>query len=450
MMQQQPMPPPQEEDEQPQPPSPPPQQQVQQGDAFWPGGLDGSSSLSAWAGDNEVPLQQQPEWPAAQEWAQQQQQEEEQQPSFLAAATASPPPPLPQVPDPRALPPEQLVPEGLRLLRSGRDATRAAQDQSQQAAALAAAGAPPAAADAASVAAADAAAAADALLSGAAACFYVALEATPSDVRARGNLGNALLAQGELRAVVAAELTSAAMAAVAASGGGGGGGSAAAAAAAAAAARAEAAELLTRAGDAFRAAVEAEGGWSARALVNWGRAMSGRAALALEASSSAAWGSPSSSPSPSDGASPALSPAAVGPAAAARLYASAVDKFEAVLEEEPGLASAKYRCALALLGWARAQRAVAGGAASPSPSSPSPSAAPARPRALLALLEDAEAYLSDLADAPLGAFGPVDEGLRPAAAAALREVRAELAMAKQAAAVAAGGGARAAAAAAAF
>lgn len=43
--------------------------------------------------------------------------------------------------------------------------------------------------------------------------------------------------------------------------------------------RGEASSLLTRAGEMFRAVLEAEG-WSSRALINWGKAMTGRAALA--------------------------------------------------------------------------------------------------------------------------------------------------------------------------
>jgi hypothetical protein len=62
-----------------------------------------------------------------------------------------------------------------------------------------------------------------------------------------------------------------------------------------------------------------------------------------------------------------------------------------------------------------------------------------RPRAIMALLEDAEAYLVDLAEAAPGALAPADEVLRQAAATALREVRAEVAMARAAGAAGAAG-----------
>lgn len=55
-----------------------------------------------------------------------------------------------------------------------------------------------------------------------------------------------------------------------------------------------------------------------RALVNWGKALVGRAELAVER------------------------------VAASKLYNAAIDKFEAVLEEDPEMLVAKYRCALAM------------------------------------------------------------------------------------------------------
>lgn len=76
--------------------------------------------------------------------------------------------------------------------------------------------------------------------------------------------------------------------------------------------RGEASALLTRAGEMFRAVLEQEG-WSSRALVNWGKAMVGRAELARDGD------------------------------AAERLYGAAIDKYEAVLEEEPDSVVTKYR-----------------------------------------------------------------------------------------------------------
>lgn len=62
-----------------------------------------------------------------------------------------------------------------------------------------------------------------------------------------------------------------------------------------------------------------------RALVNWGKALVGRAELAADHG------------------------------AASKLYNAAIDKFEAVLEEDPEMLVAKYRCALAM----QVRRAVA-------------------------------------------------------------------------------------------
>lgn len=55
-----------------------------------------------------------------------------------------------------------------------------------------------------------------------------------------------------------------------------------------------------------------------RALVNWGKALVGRAELASDRT------------------------------AGRKLYNAAIDKFEAVLEEDPDMLVAKYRCALAM------------------------------------------------------------------------------------------------------
>ena len=75
------------------------------------------------------------------------------------------------------LPSEVLVPRGLQLLKAGREATR---------------GSGGAAADL---------GLAEVLLAGAVAVFQRAVEEAPGDSRARGNLGNALLASGELKRV---------------------------------------------------------------------------------------------------------------------------------------------------------------------------------------------------------------------------------------------------------
>lgn len=148
--------------------------------------------------------------------------------------------------------------------------------------------------------------------------------------------------------------------------------------------RSEASVLLTRAGEIFRRVLEVDG-WSSRALVNWGKAMVGRAELAVEQS------------------------------AAIKLYNAAIDKYEAVLEEDPGLVVAKYRCALAMQGLAGLNpSAKAGGADGQGP------------RQQLVLLSDAASYLSDIVSS--GAGG--DDGLRDAAAAALRQVQQQVEMLK--------------------
>lgn len=154
--------------------------------------------------------------------------------------------------------------------------------------------------------------------------------------------------------------------------------------------RSEASTLLTRAGEIFRRVLEVDG-WSSRALVNWGKAMVGRAELSADT------------------------------AAAIKLYNAAIDKFEAVLEEDPGMVVAKYRCALAMQGLAGLnpdglKAAAAGGSDAQGP------------RQQLVLLSDAFNYLSDVVKT--GAGG--DEGLREAAAAALRQVQQQLEMAKMA------------------
>ena len=80
--------------------------------------------------------------------------------------------------------------------------------------------------------------------------------------------------------------------------------------------------------------VEMEG-WSSRALVNWGRALCIRADLMLTAEQEQQQQQGGYS---GGGASPTMS-------VVAQLYTSAINKFEAVLEGEPGMMPAKYRCA---------------------------------------------------------------------------------------------------------
>lgn len=155
--------------------------------------------------------------------------------------------------------------------------------------------------------------------------------------------------------------------------------------------RSEAVGLLTRAGEIFRRVLEVDG-WSSRALVNWGKALVGRAELAVDRS------------------------------AATKLYNAAIDKFEAVLEEDPGMVVAKYRCALAMQGLA-ALHPDGGGAASAQAGGGQQGSGS---RQRLLLLQDASSYLSDLVAA--GAGG--DEGLREAAAVVLRQVQEQLGMAK--------------------
>lgn len=174
----------------------------------------------------------------------------------------------------------------------------------------------------------------------------------------------------------------------------------------------------------FRGVLEADG-WSSRALVNWGKAMTGRAALAVQ------------------------------PEAAEKLYNAAIDKFEAVLAEEPGLAVAQYRwgpgmvCTLrAYVVCSRARTAPAAphhGAAPARAARTSPQRAPAhsrgarprrcalamrglagvvgpgRAREAATLLQDAANYLGDVVAAESRPGG--DDGLRAAAAAALAEAR---------------------------
>ena len=110
----------------------------------------------------------------------------------VAVAQAAPSGPmLPVVPGPAGLSEEQLRSEGLRLLREGRDATRGSGQYAASGPSYAAA---------------------EALLQGAVAWLGTAIEAAPDDSRVLGNLGNALLAQGELKRALLDELTLAAAA----------------------------------------------------------------------------------------------------------------------------------------------------------------------------------------------------------------------------------------------
>jgi len=224
--------------------------------------------------------------------------------------------------------------EGLRLLRLGREEMRKGEDWG----------------------------AADILLQGALAAFSRAVELAGADTRALGNLGNALLAQGELKQAYLESLTagppptSAQEASIQGS--------------ARSALRGEALSLLTRAGEMFKRVLELEG-WSSRALVNWGRALCIRAEL-VEARPTAT-----------------------------QLYRAALDKFEAVLEEDPGMVTARYRAALAMMGLSRCQ--------------------PEGSRDALRLLADAAAYLREvLADNT----NPDAAALREASAAALQRIEA--------------------------
>eukprot|EP00879_Flechtneria_rotunda_P007727 GHRR01008100.1.p1 GENE.GHRR01008100.1~~GHRR01008100.1.p1 ORF type:complete len:494 (+),score=215.03 GHRR01008100.1:203-1483(+) len=270
-------------------------------------------------------------------------------------------PPALDIPNIQTLSGEQLRTEGLRLLRTGRDATRGTGSFTTSGPDFAAA---------------------EGLLQAAVACFSTAVESEPQDTRALGNLGNALLAQGELKKALLDELRLSASQE--------GLGLAALAGAqslelADMHLRSEASALLTRAGEIFRRVLEVDG-WSSRALVNWGKAMVGRAELAVDQQ------------------------------AAKKLYNAAIDKYEAVLEEEPGMVVAKYRCALAMQGLANLSILVSASAGSAGGSNGT------SVRQRVTLLNDAVAYLSDVVSVDAGG----DVGLRAAAAAALRQLQEQL------------------------
>eukprot|EP00198_Chlamydomonas_reinhardtii_P004308 XP_001693644.1 predicted protein [Chlamydomonas reinhardtii] len=160
----------------------------------------------------------------------------------------------------QGLTPNEVISEGLRLLRLGREETRKGEDYGL----------------------------ADTLLQSAVAAFTSASELAPANAKALGNLGNALLARGELKAAYLEALRAGPPPATYAE--------AEAQRGAETAMTGEANALLTQAGLMFMKVLEMEG-WSSRALVNWGRAL---------------------------------------------LYTSAINKFEGVLEGEPDMIPAKY------------------------------------------------------------------------------------------------------------
>jgi hypothetical protein len=140
-------------------------------------------------------------------------------------------------------------------------------------------------------------------------------------------------------------------------------------------------------------------GWSSRALVNWGKALVGRAELAVDVT------------------------------AATKLYNAAIDKFEAVLEEDPGLVVAKYRCALAMQGLAGLKGSAGGASAAAAAAGVSGSSSNSSSgRQRLVLFGDAGRYLSDVVAAAGGPGG--DEGLRDAAAVALKQVQEQIELSK--------------------
>jgi trimeric autotransporter adhesin len=211
--------------------APPLQQQQQQ--QLWPPPLTTAAADGGLLGTGQLPQQQQQQWGREGDLAsvaswQQQVAAGGGWDTYAAAAAAPPPPPplpsdqvagqppalpggnsssssgvvavaqaapsapmLPVVPGPAGLSEEQLRSEGLRLLREGRDATRGSGQYAASGPSYAAA---------------------EALLQGAVACLGTAIEAAPDDSRVLGNLGNALLAQGELKRALLDELTLAAAA----------------------------------------------------------------------------------------------------------------------------------------------------------------------------------------------------------------------------------------------
>ncbi|GFR52203.1 hypothetical protein Agub_g14743, partial [Astrephomene gubernaculifera] len=274
-------------------------------------------------------------------------------PQAAAAAAATPPQPATVVPSMSPLPaasdylprsleglsPNEMIGEGLRLLRLGREETRKGEDYGL----------------------------ADTLVQAAIAAFSAASAAAPQDAKAYGNLGNALLARGELKAAYLEALRSGPPPASLPE--------AEAQRAAEAAMTGEANALLTQAGVMFMKVLEMEG-WSSRALVNWGRALVIRADLL--AASPEGMAASAAVVAGGGGAGGGLGSSSSSPvlAAVAQLYTSAINKFEGVLEGEPDMVPAKYRCALAMAGLSRTK--------------------PPASRESLALLSDAINYLRDV------------------------------------------------------
>ncbi len=224
----------------------------------------------------------------------------------------------------RGQPVSEMVAEGLRLLKLGREEARLGADLGL----------------------------ADQAIRSAIAVLQAALNEAPYDPKVLGNLGNALLAQGEVKKAYLEAMTSA-PAPVSAQ-------EVQVQRSAEASIKAEAIALLTQAGEMFKKVLELEGGWSSRGLVNWGRAMCLRAELADSNE------------------------------LAAQLYNSALDKFEAVLEEDPGMVTAKYRAAVAM-------QAIAARGLMPAPRS-------------AAMLREASNYFRAVAETS----GPDAEALREA------------------------------------
>ncbi|GIL62532.1 hypothetical protein Vafri_16747 [Volvox africanus] len=295
-------------------------------------------------------------------------------PSSPTGLPTAPPTPIPQQPvrgagaavsvPPLALPNDyrprpldglgtnEMISEGLRLLRLGREETRKGEDYGL----------------------------ADTLIQGAIAAFTRASEQPSADAKAMGNLGNALLARGELKAAYLETLRAGPAPATAAE--------ATAQMDAERAMTMEANALLTEAGVMFLKVLEMDG-WSSRALVNWGRALVIRADLLAATPDGLKPGSPTL---------PIV----------AQLYTSAIGKFEGVLEGEPDMMPAKYRCALAMGGMSRTKAAGS--------------------RERMTLLADAINYLRDV----VASQSPDAEALRSSAVAALQQYDTQL-MAERAA-----------------
>ncbi|EFJ48920.1 hypothetical protein VOLCADRAFT_90230 [Volvox carteri f. nagariensis] len=305
-----------------------PYDQQQQQQLMQDGGFQGAGGAQA-----EQPAEK-PSWydmiqqftapvpPPVQPSQQQQQQQQQQQPVWgsstppsapspggaAPAAAAAPAPSPPPSDSYRPRPLEglggtELISEGLRLLRLGREETRKGEDYGL----------------------------ADSLIQSSIAAFTRAAElpSAASDAKALGNLGNALLARGELKAAYL---------------------------------------------EALRSGPPPSSPSEAATQRDAERAMTGEANALL-----------------TDAGVMFL-----------KLYTSAIDKFEGVLEGEPGMVPAKYRCALAMAGLSRTK--------------------PPFSRERLTLLADAINYLRDV----VASSAPDAEALRSAAVAALQQYEAQL------------------------